>query len=111
MNFKRKALSMAVYVDKPIWKFKNMIMCHMFADTLDELHAMADKIGLKRSWFQDKRTPHYDLSKSKRALAVKHGAIEINLKDDLNFRRLCRQIKKLPEERHPEFQTFMEQES
>lgn len=26
--------------------------CHMMADTLDELHAMAVKIGLKRAWFQ-----------------------------------------------------------
>jgi hypothetical protein len=51
----------------------------MVADTLDELHAMAEKIGMKRDWFQDNKDhPHYDLSKTKRALAVQHGALEID---------------------------------
>jgi hypothetical protein len=63
--------------------------CHMFADTLEELHAMADKIGMKRSWFQNKtRLPHYDLTVSKRRLAVKHGAIEDN--DFQHLRRFIR---------------------
>tara|TARA_B100000315_G_C14590513_1_gene595501 strand:+ start:2834 stop:2959 length:126 start_codon:yes stop_codon:yes gene_type:complete len=35
-----------VYVDKVKRKFKRMIMSHMVADTVDELHRMADKIGL-----------------------------------------------------------------
>lgn len=70
---------MSVYVDelrtydtKLRWK----VWCHMTADSDEELHAMADLIGLKREWFQDKRTHHYDLIPSKRALAVKKGAIE-----------------------------------
>ena len=52
-------------------------MCHMLADSLDELHAMADRIGMKRKWFQNKGVPHYDLSKSKRELAVRYGAVEL----------------------------------
>jgi hypothetical protein len=53
--------------------------CHMIADTLEELHAMAARIGMKREWFQDKgRTPHYDLTPGRRAAAVKAGAIECN---------------------------------
>lgn len=50
--------------------------CHMTADDVDELHAMAATIGLKRTWFQSQsNTPHYDLTASKRALALKHGAV------------------------------------
>lgn len=72
---------MSVYVDPLIdcgWKLGPS--CHMTADTLDELHAMADKIGMKRSWFQKggkQEIPHYDLVGSKRNLAVKNGAIEL----------------------------------
>lgn len=70
---------MAVYVDDPMWVFRGMIMCHMEADTIEELHEMADKLELRREWFQDHpRHPHYDLSKSKRAQALKLGAVERN---------------------------------
>jgi hypothetical protein len=68
---------MTVYVDQPAYPYRRMIMCHMVADTLDELHVMAAKIGVARHWFQSHAsTPHYDICKSKRALAVKFGAIE-----------------------------------
>lgn len=50
--------------------------CHMLADSLDELHAMASTIGLKRAWFQDHpRHPHYDLTAAKRSAALKAGAV------------------------------------
>ena len=50
--------------------------CHMATDCdLSELHAMARRLGLKQSWFQDKpATPHYDLTPTKRALAIRYGA-------------------------------------
>ena len=55
----------------------------MMADTDEELHEMALKIGMKLEWFQCKpRAPwqnHYDVTKSKRALAVKSGAIETDI--------------------------------
>lgn len=41
---------MAVYVDPAQHPFGRMIMCHMWADTLDELLAMADRIGVQRKW-------------------------------------------------------------
>lgn len=69
-----------VYVDAAIWPYGRMIMCHLFADTTDELHAMVDKIGVQRKWFQSKKWPHYDIAKSKRKLAVAHGAVEVDRK-------------------------------
>ncbi len=68
---------MSVYVDEAPWPFGRMIMCHMIADTEEELHAMAEKVGLKRQWFQNDNYPHYDISMSKRVMAVENGAIEI----------------------------------
>jgi Protein of unknown function (DUF4031) len=48
---------------------------HMMGSDLDELHAMADKIGLRRSWFQgDSTFAHYDLTRNKRAQALAAGA-------------------------------------
>jgi len=40
--------------------------------------AHAKKLGLRRSWFQPKSSPHYDLCQSKRARAVELGAIEVD---------------------------------
>jgi len=82
---------MPVYVDKPMHKYRRMIMCHMLADTLDELHKMAKTIGIKRKWFQDhSNTPHYDICKSKRDLAVKSGAIEIDRRQTVALIRKLR---------------------
>lgn len=55
-------------------------MCHMFADTEEELHFMANKLGLKKKWFQisNSGVPHYDICQSKRKIAINFGAIEIN---------------------------------
>ncbi len=44
----------------------------------DELHAMADKLGLKRAWFQTGSFDHYDIVPTKRALAIQHGAVAVN---------------------------------
>lgn len=72
---------MTVYVDE-IRQYPKK-WAHMWSNDLDELHAMADRIGLKRSWFQTKnaRFPHYDITPSKRALALKYGAEFMPLKD------------------------------
>ncbi|MBZ4400388.1 DUF4031 domain-containing protein [Myxococcus sp. AS-1-15] len=53
--------------------------CHLFTDSLDlgELHALAARIGMRRSWFQvEGDLPHYDLNKARRAAAVAAGAVE-----------------------------------
>lgn len=104
---------MAVYVDEPIHPFGRMLMCHMWADTLDELLDMADRIGVQRKWLQrppsawrgdDKRYAaderlrigmdaswvHFDIAKGKRALAIAAGAIETDRFGPGEFEaRLC----------------------
>lgn len=70
---------MSVYVDRMKARYGRMVMCHMIADTVDELHAMADRIGVARRWFQTPPKasfPHYDIALSKRALAIEAGAID-----------------------------------
>ena len=72
---------MSVYVDNYRAPFGRMVMCHMLADTRAELHEMADRLGLKRSWFQDSpphSAPHYDVALSKRDEAVRLGAILVD---------------------------------
>ena len=71
-----------VYIGKNEYKYGRMIMSHMIADSLEELHEMADKLKLKRSWFQDKpNRPHYDICKSYKQKALNLGAIEISDKE------------------------------
>ena len=74
---------MTVYVDDMRARFGRLVMCHMVADSTDELLAMADRIGVARRWLQHAGTPkeHFDIALSKRALAVKAGAVEITLAD------------------------------
>lgn len=78
---------MTTYVDPAIWPFSRMVMCHMWADTLEELFAMADTIGVQRKWLQGHPTlslpqhrgaswVHFDIAKGKRALAIAAGAVE-----------------------------------
>lgn len=78
---------MAVYVDDMRAEYGRMIMCHMIASTEDELHTMADKIGVARKWHQKppKHTSHYDIALSKKALAIEYGAIEITWKQAMQM--------------------------
>lgn len=72
-----------VYVDEARHPFGRMLMCHMMADTTEELLAMADRIGVARKWLQKAGTPyeHFDISKGKRALAVAAGAKEVTSRE------------------------------
>lgn len=72
-----------VYVDDPIWPLGRMIMCHMLADSKEELLAMVDRIGVQRKWIQNEGTPteHFDVCRSKRSLAIQCGAKAITRKE------------------------------
>lgn len=65
---------------------------HLTADTEDELHEFAERLGLKREWFQTCRkwcgVPgdpcvhwHYDVVQTKRRQAIKLGALAIDLRE------------------------------
>lgn len=77
---------------------RNKQWCHMMSDDLtdaglEELHAMAQRIGLKREWFQNKpRFPHYDLTPRRRGLAIQHGAQAVEAQDLV--RRCARPVVK-----------------
>jgi len=84
---------MAVYVDDMRAQFGRMVMCHMVADSLTELHEMADRIGVARKWYQGPpktRHPHYDIALSKRALAMTFGAREITMREASAIAKACR---------------------
>jgi hypothetical protein len=64
--------------------------CHLWCDEGDEdaLHAMAGRLGLKRSWFQNKPGfPHYDLVPPRREHALRLGAVNTSLREWLSARR------------------------
>lgn len=69
---------MTVYVDDFRAPLGRMKMCHMLADTDEELHAMADQIGVARRHHQNGMSgSHYDIASSKAMIAIRNGAIPI----------------------------------
>lgn len=66
---------------------------HLTADTPDELHAFAARLGMRRDWFQEqcktKCAPegqpcphwHYDVVDARRTEAIALGAKAINLRE------------------------------
>ena len=76
---------MAVYVDDMFMAAKvangnrsvSGRWCHMFADSREELDAMAERIGMKRAWIQNPGThkEHYDVTEPRRAAAIAAGAL------------------------------------
>ena len=79
---------MSIIVDEARYPYRGKMYCHMMSDlverdkALEELHAFAASLGLKRSWFQNHAThPHYDIAPSKRALAIERGAKEVTSRE------------------------------
>ena len=61
------------------YPYGKMLMSHMAADTLEELHTMAQAIGIARRHFQDKPgKPHYDVCQQNKQKAIELGAIEVD---------------------------------
>lgn len=66
---------MTVYVDDMRLLWRGMRMSHLLADSEAELHAVAQRIGMKPEWYQG---DHYDVSERRRVLAIKLGAVQIS---------------------------------
>lgn len=86
---------MAVYVDhlRPalqsrFWKYPTS--AHLIADTVEELHAFAMLLHLRREWFQPKSFPHYDLQDTKHAQALMLGAVLLDRKEFIEVVRRVR---------------------
>ncbi len=81
-----------VYIGTRKYKFKNMMLSHMAADTLAELHKMAEQIGVDSRHFQDKEgKPHYDVCQHKKNLALKFP--NVKEVDDRDIIRLYSDIQ------------------
>ena len=80
---------MSVYVGAAEWPFGRMMMCHMTADSTEELLRMVDAIGVQRKWIQYEGTPkeHFDICKSKRTKAIQCGAIEVDHQQEADMLR------------------------
>lgn len=70
---------MSVYVDEAIWPWRGKRWAHLMGDSLDELHAFASQLGLKRAWFQSRPggAAHYDVTEGKRLQAIARGAVAL----------------------------------
>lgn len=68
--------------------------CHIWVDDPKNIEALHEfvtkKLRMKREWFQnhDKRFPHYDLVPPNRELALKHGALEKEIKEWIKERNI-----------------------
>lgn len=70
---------MTVYVDDPVTLWRGRRWAHLMADTLEELHAMAARLGLPRHAFQNKTSgAHYDITAELREQALALGAVAIS---------------------------------
>ena len=78
---------MPVYVDNAKNPYGRMLICHMLADTIGELLAMADEIGIARRHFQPWSHPHFDLSQSFRARAMAAGALAVDRRGLVTVKR------------------------
>lgn len=71
-----------VYVDDMQARYGRLIMCHMIADSHDELMAMAERIGVQLKWLQKEGTykEHFDICLAKKRLAIRAGAKQVTQK-------------------------------
>ena len=79
---------MTVYVDDVRHRFGRMIMCGLWSDSMDELYAMVDRIGVARKWLQQPPKAswvHFDISLDKKALAIAAGAVLTDKYGPLEF--------------------------
>jgi hypothetical protein len=84
----------AVYVDRLVdYSWRHGPSCHLIADSVPELLEFASRMGLREEWFQRRSSPHFDLTRDGRALAVEKGAIELSTRDFVAKLRELRELR------------------
>ncbi|HEY2637434.1 MAG TPA: DUF4031 domain-containing protein [Solirubrobacteraceae bacterium] len=82
---------MAVYVDDARIEWRGRRWSHLQADSADELHAFAARLGLPRRAFQSKphkpEHDHYDVPDELRARAIRLGAVAETWREGARRRR------------------------
>lgn len=74
---------MSIYVDDAVHPWRGERWAHLMADTLTELHAMAQRLGIPRRAFQNKTSgAHYDVTAQLREHAIAFGAIALSRHTD-----------------------------
>ena len=64
-----------IMIDAMQWPWKGKLWAHMIIDVdVKELHEFAQKIGLKKEWYQPKSFPHYDVTGKIYEKALECGA-------------------------------------
>ena len=70
---------MAVYVDRLVdYAWHRGPSCHLIADSVEELIAFAEEIGMRPEWFQPRSSPHFDLTADGREAAINNGAVPLS---------------------------------
>jgi hypothetical protein len=81
---------MSVFVDDAAVPYRGKPRYHLAADSVQELHAFARRVGIKRCWFhRGARWAHYDITAKERDRALAAGA------DALTSRELVRRARAL----------------
>lgn len=74
---------MAVYLDDTVHPWRGERWGHLLADTLGELHAAAERLGIPRRAFQNHASgAHYDVPARLRELALAQGVIAVSRHTD-----------------------------
>jgi hypothetical protein len=85
---------MAVYVDDAFIEWRGRRWCHLQADSTEELHQFALRLGLRPEWFQTRPgrpdRDHYDITDSMRERAIALGAQMESTSDGARRRRAAR---------------------
>lgn len=74
---------MTVYIDDAVHPWRGERWAHLMADTVPELHAMAQQLGIPRRAFQNRASgAHYDVPAPLREQAIALGAVAISRHTD-----------------------------
>ena len=74
---------MTVYFDDAVHPWRGERWAHLMADTVPELHAMAQQLGIPQRAFQNRPSgAHYDIPAPLREQAIALGAVAISRHTD-----------------------------